>query len=48
MDHVIQYLVDVSHGNSKDPIAFGLEPSGLAAIGFVLVKRTVHLNRQAG
>ncbi len=47
MDHVIQRLVNVSDGNSEDSIAFGLEPITLAAIGFVLVKRTVHLDRQA-
>jgi len=45
VDHVIQGLVDVSDGNSENPIALGLEPSSLAAIGFVLVKRTVHLDR---
>jgi len=45
VDHVIQHLVDISHGDAENPIAFGLEPSSLAAIGFVLVKWTVHLNR---
>jgi hypothetical protein len=48
MDHVIQHLVDVSDGNSENPIAFGLEPSSLAAIGLVLVKRTIDLDREAG
>jgi hypothetical protein len=48
MDDVIQHLVDISHGDAENSIAFRFEPSGLAAIGFVLMKRTVHFNRQAG
>jgi hypothetical protein len=48
MDHVIQRLVDVTDGNSEDSTAFGLESSGLATIGLVLVKRTIDLDREAG